>query len=125
MTSQEEMVAGRGGVPVSVPDWRVYAGDTTARTITLTDTDGAPVDLTGWEEWRASWRPYPSSSTMVDLPVDASRVSEGVVVVSVPTEASAVGGGLRSGVWDMQARRGEVVRTWVRGRIVWEEDVTR
>lgn len=111
--------------PVTVPDWRVYAGDTTTRTITLTDTGGAPVDLAGWEEWRACWRPYPSSRTMVDLPVDASRASEGVVVVSVPTEASAVGGGLRSGVWDLQARRGEVVRTWVRGRIIWEEDVTR
>lgn len=111
-------------VPARIEAWRIYAGDDAQVTLTLT-VDGVPADLSGWGEWRAAWRVRPGVGVPVELVVDVSRVSEGVVVVRVPGALSAVDGGVvRSGVWDLQARREGETKTFVRGSVEWVGDVT-
>ena len=109
--------------PVDVGVWRIYGGDYRAIEATIHSGD-APADLSRFTDWLAQWRPYASSRASVDLTVDAERASEGVIVVSIPGELSGVGGQLRSGVFDVQASDEGVVRTFFRGTIVWEGDVT-
>lgn len=109
--------------PVDIGTWRIYGGDYRAIVATIYAGD-APADLSHFTDWRAQWRTYSSSRASVDLTVDAERASEGIVVVSIPGELSGVGGQLRSGIFDVQAYDEGVVRTFFRGTIVWEGDVT-
>ena len=109
--------------PVDVGAWRIYGGDYRAIEATVYSGD-APADLSRFTGWRAQWRPYASSRESVDLVVDAERSSQGIIVVSIPGELSGVDGQLRSGVFDVQASDEGVVRTFFRGTIVWEGDVT-
>ena len=109
--------------PVDIGTWRIYGGDYRAIEATVYAGD-APADLSHFTDWRAQWRTYASSRSSVDLTVDAERASEGIVVVSIPGELSGVDGQLRSGVFDVQASDEGVVRTFFRGTIVWEGDVT-
>ena len=109
--------------PINVGAWRIYGGDYRAIEATIHSGD-APADLSRFTDWRAQWRPYPSSRMSVDLVVDAERASEGIVVVAIPGELSGVDGHLRSGVFDVQASDQGVVRTFFRGTIVWKGDVT-
>lgn len=113
-------------LPVTISPWRVYAGDDSHRTITIQTSDNTPLNLSEWSGWLAQWRRTPSSSTAIDLPLDLSELAAGRVTVRIPAALSAVDGGrLRDGVWDMQAEKAGITRTWVRGRIDWSEDVTR
>ena len=109
--------------PVDVGVWQVYGGDYRAIEATIHSGD-APADLSRFTDWRAQWRRYASSRESVDLVVDAERASQGIIVVSIPGELSGVDGQLRSGVFDVQASDEGVVRTFFRGTIVWEGDVT-
>ena len=109
--------------PVDIGAWRIYGGDYRALEATVYAGE-AHADLSRFTDWRAQWRPYASSRVSVDLMVDAERASEGIIVVSIPGELSGVGGQLRSGVFDVQASDEGVVRTFFRGTIVWEGDVT-
>ena len=109
--------------PVDIGTWRIYGGDYRAIEATVYAGD-APADLSHFTDWRAQWRPYSSSRQVIDLVVDAERASHGIIVVSVPGELSGVDGQLRSGVFDVQASDEGVVRTFFRGSIVWEGDVT-
>lgn len=109
--------------PVDIGTWRIYGGDYRAIEATVYAGD-APADLSHFTDWRAQWRTYSSSRASVDLTVDAERASEGIVVVAIPGELSGVDGQLRSGVFDVQASDEGVVRTFFRGTIVWEGDVT-
>jgi hypothetical protein len=109
-----------------VPTVNIYAGDTTVwPTYTFTDEAQQPRDLVneGWSFWTAQWRPKADAATFIDLVVDASQASTGVVKISASSIDTALMGG--NGVWDLQAISNGAVKTWVRGKTKWTEDVTR
>lgn len=107
--------------PSELKPWEVYAGDDTSRLFVFTRY-GRAQSLDGWDAWRATWR---GGGEPVELPVDVDA-AEGTVRVRIPGSMSdADAGEIRSGVWDLEAKRSGQTRTFVRGQIVWTEDVTR
>lgn len=114
-------------VPPEVPASHVYAGDAW-RYDELHFEDGDtsdPFDLTdGFGDWKAQFRPTGGSAAFVDLTVDDSRASDGVIVVSADGAATRRMGG--DGEWDLQALDGSGQPvTFIRSRIRWMQDVTR
>lgn len=101
----------------------IYAGDDIVFP-TYTFLSGEdPLDLSTWTDWAAQWRPTLTSDTVLDLDVDTSELATGIVTVSVDAETTRTMG--QSGVWDLQATLSGDVRTWLRGRTIWMNDVTR
>jgi hypothetical protein len=112
--------------PVQVPVVPIYAGDSVAFPVyTVKTAEGAAIDLVadGWSDWRAQWRPQADAQDSIELTVDASRANEGMILIRVAAEDTANMGG--AGVWDLQATRAGLVRTWLRGKTKWTRDVTR
>ena len=101
----------------------IYAGDTvTFNPVRFLD-GVTPQDLSTWGSWVAHWRPALDSSVVIVLAVDASESNIGIIRVSAtPAQTTEMAA---SGVWDLQATRDGVVRTWLRGRTNWSQDVSR
>lgn len=114
-------------MPVTVDPVEVYAGDTvTWPTYTFKMSDKVtPRNLAaeGWTNWTVQWRPTPDSPSEVTLNFDGSRLSEGIILIS----ASPLNTRLMksNGVWDIQAERNGQVKTFLRGKTKWVQDVTR
>ena len=105
----------------------VYAGDDTGFALQLYSAEDTPLNLEGWGEWRATWRATASDPKSVDIPVTTDP-TQGLVVLHLPgVLTSSLEGDIRSGVWDVQATRTSdgAVRTFARGSIDWQGDVTR
>lgn len=119
------------GFPASVPDVEIYAGDTFEWPSFTFTTDGTPINLTTWTGWTASWRPTPGSADSVDLTVDTSAGATGTVKITASATATRAMQTLVPkvfdgfGYWDLQATQSAVVRTWLRGKTINREDVTR
>lgn len=119
------------GFPASVPDVEIYAGDTAEWPPFTFTTDGTPIDLTDWDDWTATWRPTPGSADSVDLDVDTTAGATGTVKITASATATRAMQNLAPkvfdgfGYWDLQAVNGAVVRTWLRGKTINREDVTR
>lgn len=114
-------------IPVSVPEWHIYAGDDESRLFTFETEEGELVDISGWGTPRAQWRPKADAAQVVELPCS---VDEGRVRLRIPGSASAVvGGTIRDGVFDLQFTSevdGELQRrTVLAGDVVWHADITR
>jgi hypothetical protein len=99
----------------AVHDLDTYAGDTWAQTFRFL-TDGSPVDLTtaSVEAWART--------------IDGA-VTELAVAVDGPAGEVTLGhphGGFERGAYeyDVEVTQSGVVRTWVRGTLVAERDVT-
>lgn len=108
--------------PVVVPDWQVYAGDTFTQTYVVTDsTTGLPLNLAAWGSWAAAWRPYQGSDVVV-LSVSTVGLASGQITVSATAAQTAAMDG--PGVWDVQAVNAGTVRTWLRGKTAFVQDVT-
>lgn len=113
-------------MPVTVDTVEVYAGDTVDwPTYTLKTSDGTIRNLVaeGWTNWAAQWRPTPDATSDVVLDLDESRLSEGIIRITasaVDTRAMQA-----NGVWDIQAERNGEVKTFLRGKTKWVQDVTR
>ena len=109
--------------PTNVGTLSVYAGDTFSQTFTFKE-DGSAIDLVdaGWSSWTAQYRKNANSTTAVSFTVDASAAATGQITISLSAAQTAT---LDSGVFDLQATQGSVVRTWVTGGINWSKDVTR
>jgi hypothetical protein len=109
-----------------VPVVAIYSGDTAIwPTYTFTDDSQQPRNLVaeGWGSWEAQWRPKADADTEITLVVDDSNAASGVIKISSGPVNTALMGG--NGVWDLQAVNGGTVKTWVRGKTKWTEDVTR
>ena len=109
--------------PTNVGTLSVYAGDTFSQTFTFKEDDTA-IDLPtqGWASWTAQYRRNESSTTAVSFSVDDSSADSGQITITLSAAQTAT---LESGVFDLQATQGSVVRTWVRGGLSVSEDVTR
>mgnify|MGYP001061662339 CR=1 FL=1 len=110
--------------PANVAPISAYAGDALTQTFRLT-RDGAAIDLdaANWTDWRAQYRTSVFSPEALDFTVDATLASEGKITVELPASQTEELQG--SGVYDLQASQGEVVRTWLKGTIEWTKGVTR
>jgi len=110
--------------PATISTINAYAGDTFSQTFRFTN-DGSAIDLdtAGWTNWAAQYRASAFATTGLDFAVDASDASNGniTMVLSATQTEDLVG----SGVFDLQAENGEVVRTWLKGSISWTKGVTR
>jgi hypothetical protein len=99
-----------------------YRGDTLSLEFTFEDEAGVALALptTGWA---AQIRTLPDSAVAVeDFTVDASGAAAGVVVASLTGAQTAT---LSGGVWDLEQTTSGVVRTYLRGSVTFEGDVTR
>ena len=102
----------------------IYAGDTTTFN-PIRFLDGVtPQNLSSWGSWLAQWRPTPeSAAALIVLTVNSSESNIGVIRVSATgAQTTAMAG---PGWWDLQATLSGEVRTWVRGRTNWMQDVSR
>lgn len=109
--------------PTNVGTLSVYAGDTFSQTFTFKEDDVA-IDLVdaGWDSWTAQYRKNASSTTAVSFAVDTSSAASGQITITLSAAQTAT---LESGVFDLQATQGSVVRTWVAGGLNVRKDVTR
>ena len=107
--------------PVVVPDWAMYSGDTFSQTYVL-KSDGTAINLVtqGWTSWVAKWKPY-VGSTVVTLTVDTTSAASGQITITATSAQTAAMDG--PGLWDVQATNGSTVRTWLRGKTSFIQDV--
>lgn len=104
----------------------IYSGDAWLFTCVFTRPDALlPIDLPeeGWSNWRAQWRPYAKSSTYIDLIVDETQAANGRITLSMSQEDTASID--TNGVFDLEAVQEGLIRTWVRGDVLFKKDVTR
>lgn len=106
--------------PVSVPSVCAYAGDTLVFPTYSFETAGIPTDLSAWDSWAAQWRPNSDSDEAMVLTVVKTASSFAITATAEQTRAMG-----ESGVWDLQATDGSVVKTFIRGETVYQMDVTR
>lgn len=102
--------------------FEVYAGDAWTQQFVLKEDESTPMDLSSWGEWSAQWRATADSETAITLTVNASGAADGELVVSA-TEAQTRAMA-SNGVFDIQAAD-PVVRTFIRAKTKWRQDVTR
>ena len=99
-----------------------YQGDTLQLTFNFTDANDVPVVLptTGW---RAQIRQTAASETILaSFTIDSTDAATGVLVLTLAAAASE---SLTGGIWDLESSDGGVVRTYLRGTVRFEVDVTR
>lgn len=100
-----------------VVDIRVMRNDAWSLAITLAEPAGAPVDLTG-KTIAAQLRERPDATDFTALTISPVDLAAGKF--SVSQAAATVGG-----YYDVQVTTGSDRRTYVRGRLLIEKDVTR
>jgi len=112
--------------PVTVPDITMYAGDTfTSPSYTMqTGTPPVAINLVadGWTNWTAQWRALPTDTRYVAFTVDTTNAATGVIVMTATATQTR---SMWNGYWDLQATKNGAVRTWIKGKLVYVEDVTR
>ena len=112
-------------VPLMPEPWPVYAGDDEALEVTVRDENCDRINLEGYEI-KAAWRCSPESEDEVQLGVDYSNAADGVLVVYISSEQTAIPDGpIRCGVFDIQTKKDGVTRTILRGDLKWNGDVER
>lgn len=102
-------------------DITLYRGDTFAIQLAFTQ-GGIPLELPG-TGWLAQVRsPNGSGPVTGTLTVDASNAGDGIILVTATAAEVAV---LRAGAWDLQCTVAPAVRTYIRGALKIERDVSR
>ncbi len=109
--------------PAIVPALKVYKGDTFSASFTISSND-SPLNFVslGWGSWTAQWREHPTSDNPVAFAVDAALASTGRITVTMTATNTAL---IKTGYWDLQALKSSEVKTWIRGEVLVEQDVTR
>lgn len=105
--------------PIVVPDLEVYAGDTFAQSYVF-KTNAVPIDLSAWSGWVAKWQPY-QGGTSITLTVTTTGLAVGSIVVNATSAQTTAMGG--PGLWDVSATNNGSVRTFLRGKTHYTEDV--
>jgi hypothetical protein len=100
-----------------------YRGDSYALRLTFETPAGEVMPMPA-EGWSAQVRKdlEPSRGTQAEFTVDASQATTGVVEISLTPAQTAV---LEAGVWDIQCDDAGTVRTYLRGSVKFEGNVTR
>jgi len=109
-------------LPIEVGKLSFYTGDTFAFPDYTIKPGGVVTDFSSYT-WKAQWRPAGDSETFVELTVDTSEANVGKFGITASAAQTATMKG--SGVWDLQATLGAIVKTWIRGTTMGYEDVTR
>lgn len=109
--------------PASVPVLKIYKGDTFNASFVLKSND-EPIDFVaqGWTTWTAQWRETKTATASVPFIVDASQSNIGRIKITMTAMNTR---SVKKGYWDIQAIRGEEVKTWLRGDVLTDGDVTR
>lgn len=106
-------------------DLAMKQGDTFSTTFEFTEEGGTPLDLDGYEFFMQA-RLTPRGEKHLDISSTTGEIfyqGGGVVIVSIPhTTTTNIGRGKY--VYDLEARKGPVVRTLVSGIIWVEADIT-
>lgn len=102
----------------------VRIGDTETITLTLQDSNGAAINVTG-RTYAAQIRPSADSSTVLaSFTCAISNAAGGVVTATLPASTTAaLSTGV--GVFDLQETNGSVVTTLLAGPVSIVQDVTR
>lgn len=115
-------------MPTVIPAVPVYAGDAVDWPILTfaVEVNSALVpinlDAAGWGTWLATWKSSVREATAISLTVDASEASVGTIKIkATPANTRAM---RSSGVWDLQATNGALVKTWAYGTTKFTQDVT-
>jgi hypothetical protein len=101
-------------------DLVIYQGDSWSRTLTITDSEGAPLDLstaTPTCQIRDQQDVF-----QADVDIDDTDADEGVFVISLGADVTT---DLVNGRWDFQLATGENIQTYLYGRIIVLRQVTR
>jgi hypothetical protein len=105
-------------------DIDIYRGDNFAHTVTITNTAGSAIDVSG-RTYTSQLRRYPDSSTVAaTFTVSMASAVTGVVVFSL---ANTVTASLDPGPYhyDIQQNNGGTLTTLLAGRATLAADVTR
>lgn len=103
--------------------FQVYQGDHFVTRLVLVPQPG--VILAEWTDWRA-WISL-DERKVAEFGVDVSLIAENRITLTLDeavTNQLATFDGDRL-EWDMQSVRGGRVKTWLRGPIVWNTDITK
>lgn len=111
-------------VTPAVLDLKLYAGDSTAVTVTTVDANNAPVSLAD-RTWAASWRADRASATALTLTVDATNAATGILIVHF--SGAQTRQMVTRGAWDLEGTPtgGGDPDTLIQGTVETVRDVTR
>jgi hypothetical protein len=101
-------------------DWLVYRDDTTELTVVLTNDDGSPIDLAGWD-FISQVREYPTDPDVI-TEIYLIQNQNTLTLYLDTTELPLIS------YFDIQGIYSEPpgkISTILRGQIIVEEDVTR
>jgi hypothetical protein len=115
-------------VTPDVLDLVLYAGDVGDFEISFVDDLGSPVSVNQYT-WSAQIRKSRGSTQYIDLPIDSTQASSGILIIGLPSAiTSTLGENLwnRNSQWDLQctdiANRSVTV---LQGSVYCSQDVTR
>ena len=109
-------------LPPEIPTWQIYAGDDARLRLEFFDAANAPINLAAVTTWKAAAQGVCSSAAPVSLTVDTTNAATGVIEVVLPAHLSRLPDRSR---WDLQGVEGGLTKTFARGLITVEPDVTR
>lgn len=101
-------------------DWLIYRNDTTTLTVVLTNEDGSPVDVSGWD-FRAEVREYPTDVEPI-TEMDIFQNQNTLTLVLENADLPLIS------YFDIQGLNSEPptrISTVLRGQIIVQEDVTK
>jgi len=108
----------------AVYDLSVRLGDTETVSVTVQDSAGSPIDITG-RSYAAQIRSTASSSTVLatfTCSITNASAGQFACTLSAATTAALSPG---TGVWDLQETSGTTVTTLLSGQVRFDQDVTR
>ena len=100
-------------------EWRVYKGDTATFSLFVLEDDDTPVDLSEWTfTGQIKFKP---TDTVEEFTLVVTATEEGLVTITIPDTASIE----KSMYFDVQGVKDGITKTFVRGTIIADQDVTR
>lgn len=105
-------------------DLALYRGDDYAHQITFVDaqTHPEPIPVDDYT-FKAEIRDRPENGTVVyaTFSIDTSQASEGIIVLHLTASQTRI----PSGYWDLQATISGSRKTWLKGEVIMDGDVTQ
>ncbi len=114
-------------MPSSVFDMTIFRGDTTIRTITFTDGDGDPIDITGWTVFftvKSCIDDTDSAAVLKKTITIHSNPTAGITMLNISADDVNE---LDGSYWyDIQIKKGDgTIKTAVVANFIVDKDVTR
>lgn len=107
-------------LPNTLKKIKAYRGDDLIFLLAF-KKNGIAADISDWDNWRADLYGNDERYSMV---INASRSSEGLIRLSLPHKITE---NINPGayVFDLEAARNDIVRTFARGPVIFYDDVTK